>query len=230
MSIIKKIGKKAVCALPSSYVLMFHHVTSSPKIKCSGCMLDTDKFYEIVNMLASFKSLESVLHSPRKKNAAVTFDDGLADLYTIAYPFLTKMNIPFTAFIVTEFLDKPGYITTEQLIEMSRNPLVTIGSHGLSHEIFTNMDNTTKIKELSESKKKLEAIIHKDVSVFAYSHGRYDKDTLRYTRQNYKYAMSVNGFPLNFITNNKMLIPRLNIENITYDRQFEVLKKWTFAG
>ena len=85
-------------------------------------------------------------------------------------------------------------------------------------------------KELSESKKKLEAIIHKDVSVFAYSHGRYDKDTLRYTRQNYKYAMSVKGFPLNFITNNKMLIPRINIENITYDRQFEVLKKWTFAG
>lgn len=224
MSIIKNIGKKVVFSLPSSYVLMFHHVTSTPEIKCSGCMLDTDKFYNIVNLLSNFESLEIALKSPHKRKIVITFDDGLADLYTIAYPYLVSRNIPFTAFIITDFLDKPGYISTEQLIEMSKNPLVTIGSHGLSHEIFTKMDNTTKINELKDSKKKLEDVINKKVNVFAYSHGQYDTETLKYTAEYYTYAMSVKEFPLNFITNNKMLIPRINIDNMTYERQLNVIK------
>lgn len=225
MSIIKKIGKKVVYSLPSSYVLMFHHVTSTPEIKCSGCMLDTNKFYDIVNMLSGFKSLEDVIQSPHKKNAAITFDDGLADLYTIAYPFLISKNIPFTAFIITDYLDKPGYITTEQLTEMSKNSLVTIGSHGLSHEIFTKLNTEGKKRELSESKKILEHITGRNINVFAYSHGAYDNETLKYARESYKYAMSVKGFPLNFVTKNKMLIPRLNIENSTYKNRIKLFDK-----
>lgn len=223
MSLIKRLGKKIIYTVPSSYVLMFHHVTSSPDIKCSGCILDTDKFYNIVETLSSFKSLEYVLHNHNQRNVAITFDDGLADLYTIAYPFLIDKNIPFTAFIITDFLDNPGYITTDQLKEMSKNPLVTIGSHGLSHKIFTEIDETQKLKELTESKKKLEEIIGKEVNIFAFSHGRYDKNSLKHVKRCYKYAMSVKGFPLNFITKNRVLIPRYNIDNTTFDRQIELL-------
>ena len=224
MSIIRKTCKKIVFSLKSSYVLMFHHVTDSPEIKRSNCLLQTSKFYDIIDSLSDFNRLEDVLNNIHKNNIAITFDDGLADLYTIAYPYLIKKNIPFTAFIVTDFLDKPGYITTKQLIEMSKNPLVTIGSHGVSHRIFTNLNSYEKEIELKESKRILEELIKKRINLFAYSHGIYDKETLKFAGKNYMYGMSVNSYPLNFITKKRMENPRFNIDNNTYMNMINILK------
>lgn len=225
MSIVKKAARKIIYDLPASYVLMFHHVTDTPKIKCSGCLINTDKFYECIGMLSEFESLEKVLETPRNKKIAITFDDGLEDVYTIAYPYLTERKIPFTVFPVTDFLDKPGYITTDQLIEMSKNPFVTIGSHGISHEIFTNMDSEQKKKELEVSAQLIKDIIGMNVNVFAYSHGQYDRETLKYAKC-YKYAMSTIALPLNFLTGHKLYMPRLNMDNNTYDVQMQKLKEW----
>jgi len=218
MSIIKKIGKKAVFSLPSSYVLMFHHVTSTPEIKCSGCLLDTDKFYKQIDLYKNYDHLKNVIAKPGMRKTAVTFDDGLEDLYTIAYPYLKAKGFPFTAFIVTDFLDKPGYITTNHLIEMSKDKLVTIGSHGITHRILPQLSAEEQQIEIQESKKILEDIINKEVFCFAYSHGQFNKDSLRYASI-YDYCMSVAGYPLNFITKrNRLLIPRYNLENATVDK------------
>ncbi len=225
MSAVKNIIRKIMYALPSSYVLMFHHVTSEPEIQCSGCVLDEDKFYEITDMISCFDSLENVLRQPSGRKAAITFDDGLADVYTVAYPYLIQKGIPFTIFPVTDFLDKPGYITTAQLAEMSKNPLVTVGSHGVSHEIFTKMSSAQKKDELVRSKALIEDKIGRTVNIFAYSHGQNDKETRRYAKC-YKYALATSGRPLNFITKQKMRIPRINIENKTYEAQKKLLTGW----
>ena len=41
---LKKTIKKALKYIPSSYIFMFHHVSSAPALKRSGCMLDWEKF------------------------------------------------------------------------------------------------------------------------------------------------------------------------------------------
>lgn len=217
MQLLRNIIKKIIYTVPSSKVLMFHHVTEMPRLKKSGCLLATEKFYEEIEMFHLYASLEDVIKHPERKKIAITFDDGLEDLYTIAYPFLIERNIPFTAFIVTDYIDKPGYITKEQLVEMAKNPLVTIGSHGVSHKIFTEMRNSVKRYELIESKRILEQITGKEVEIFAFSHGQYDKETLTLMDM-YKYGMTVVERPLNIFTSyNKKSLPRYNIDNTTVD-------------
>lgn len=203
---------------------MFHHVSNKPAVKQSNCLLDENKFYEVINSFKRWDTVYNVLKKPTKKRFAITFDDGLIDVYEIAYPFLKSKNIPFTIFVITDFLDTEGYITTEQLKELASDELVTIGSHGLSHEILPSLTKTEIINEFNNSKKILEDIIKKEVDIFAYSHGQYNKETIKLSKS-YRYVMSVINRPLNFITKNKNLIPRIRIDNEVFDMNINLLNR-----
>ena len=163
---IKRIAKSIVYALPSTAVLMFHHVTDTPKFTKSGCILSSENFYDVINYFNNYTSVKDSLRFSFKKRVALTFDDGLSDVFHIAYPFLKKKQIPFTVFVVTDFLDTDGYITTEELKTLAADPLVTIGSHGMSHKVFPQMTAEEKKKELIISKEKLEIVIGKEVDFF----------------------------------------------------------------
>ena len=220
MSTIKKWLKKVIGKLFSfSYVLMFHHVTEEPKTEKSLCKLDFEKFKEfILRYKGHYATLSDVVRKKSKKKLAVTFDDGLADLYSLAYPFLIEQNIPFTAFIVSDFLDTEGYITTEQLKEISANPLVTIGSHGKTHNVFTALSKEDKIMELTESKRILEGILNKEINLFAYSHGQYDQETLELMKS-YEYAFAAGESFFAHIKANKYLVPRSDMTTDSYNTQ-----------
>ena len=88
----------------SSAVLMFHHLSLKPNIDCSGCKISEKNFKNIIKKYLFYTNLENLVIKREKKKVAITFDDGLADVYNIAYPFLKENKIPFTIFIVTDFL------------------------------------------------------------------------------------------------------------------------------
>tara|TARA_A100000164_G_C21811685_1_gene725833 strand:- start:146 stop:1087 length:942 start_codon:yes stop_codon:yes gene_type:complete len=53
-----------------------------------------------------FVSLDKYLNSNNKKNyISITFDDGYLDNLNIAYPILKKLNIPFTIYVTTNFIN-----------------------------------------------------------------------------------------------------------------------------
>lgn len=225
MQAIKKLVKRLLyCSLPASYILMFHHVTQEPELKKSGCMLELERFQELVLQYKEIITPLDVVLLRKRGQMAITFDDGLADVYDIAYPFLREHGVPFTVFVVTDFLDKPGYITTEQLLELSNDSLVTIGSHGISHDVFPQMESAQKKRELLESKTILERLTQKEIYLFAYSHGQTDKETLDLVRC-YKYAMGTGSIPVNRFTERRYCMPRLNIEQLNYFRMKEMLVK-----
>ena len=191
---------------------MFHHVTDSPKYKKSNCYINTNQFYKFIDLNKKYISIDQLFTNYSSGSYVITFDDGLEDLYTIAYPYLSNKGIPFTAFIITDFLDQPGYISKRQLIEMDKNPLITIGSHGVTHEILTKLSLKNKIDEINNSKKILEEITGHKVQYFAYSHGQYDKEVLKISNI-YKAAFSTAERPYNFFSNyNKLRLPRYNID------------------
>lgn len=138
----------------------------------------------------------------------------------MAYPFLKEHNVPFTIFVITDFLDTDGYITTEQLKEMSKDPLVTIGSHGVSHRILPRLSREEKIIELTQSKQKLQQLTNKDINIFAYSHGQFDKETLSFMNY-YDYAASASDCFSAHLNMDKYLVPRRNITTELYKAQVE---------
>ncbi len=225
MKQMRNIAKKILWSIPSSFILMFHHVTDCPEYTKSSCMMKTENFYKCIDLLDNYDSLKNIVKNPGEKKIAVTFDDGLSDLYTIAYPYLKSKKIPFTVFIATELLDTPGYITTAQLIEMSMDELVTVGSHGITHKILTELTDDEKKYEIRESKKILESLIKKDVFCFAYSHGQYDAVCQKYACV-YDFCVSTVKRPLNFLTKgNKKGIPRINITDSTLEIVKEICSK-----
>lgn len=207
--------------LISSNILMFHHIDDGNIIQKSGCVLSKKKFLSIIDSNLTFVPIMDVVKHRYKNinNCTITFDDGLQDVYTVAYPELKKRSIPFTVFIVTGFLDTEGYISTAQLVELANDSLVTIGSHGVTHKILNEMTIEEQKFELYESKKILESIIKKPINIFAYSHGQFNKNTLKILggRKQYNYAFGVKGYPLNVITKCwKYDLPRINCENNSF--------------
>lgn len=225
MSFVKKFLRAVADKLPASYIVMFHHVEGDPLIKKSGCVLDSCKFVEFTDKYAAYcASLNDVVKRRKKNKIAITFDDGLEDVFAVAYPILKQKQIPFSVFVVTDFLDTPGYITKEQLRILSEDALVTIGSHGMTHEVFPKLNSLEKEKELCFSKNKLEEMIGKKVDFFAYSHGQYDKESLKLVRC-YRYALSVKERPLILPTRKRYLLPRYNVDNNTYEKIKNFLDK-----
>lgn len=61
--------------------------------------------------------------------AAVTFDDGFEDNYTVAYPVLKRYGVRATIFVITSRIGTPGYLTVPEMHEMHASGLVEFQLH-----------------------------------------------------------------------------------------------------
>lgn len=202
-------------------VIMAHHVCDDEPI-IPSCIISKEGFREYVSG-KKFVSIDTALRSISKNNKSyiLTVDDALDDLYTEIYPVCKANGIPFTAFISDDLIDKEGYITTEQLVEMAGDPLVTIGSHGCTHIKLNECDDDQARYEIMESKSKLEKTIGKEVLVYAYSNGVASKRDIKLVKKaGYKYAFGVTPRKCNKISliKDRYLLPRYNLTNDTFKK------------
>lgn len=108
------------------------------------------------------------------KPVVLTFDDGYRDFYTNAYPVLEQYHIKATAYIVPGFLDKPNYMTKQQVIDVAASGIVEIAAHTMHHPNLKGIQPHLLTSEIDESKKELEQMIGRPVTDFAYPYGLYD--------------------------------------------------------
>lgn len=216
--VLKQAYLRILLRLPNDRIYAFHNVSSHPVVELTGRKLDTEKFYDFVRRHGPYVSLEE-MGQPEKPQgrAAITFDDGLEDVYTIAYSFLKAQGIPFTAFVLTDKLDQSGYLTTAQLLELAADPLVTIGSHGTDHTRMGKASREKQLYELTVSKAKLEALLGKPCRYFAYPFGSYNETTLELAKgAGYDLIYAVKGRPLlRGNHDDPYTIPRLSIDDTT---------------
>lgn len=230
MRSIKRYAKEVIYSyLPSSTALMFHHIDDGKIFEKSKCKLDLKKFIEILDSGTTFISMDEYLKFKYAKNnpCTITFDDGLSDAYYVAYPELKKRNIPFTIFVVTEFVDQEGYLKREELRRLAKDPLVTVGSHGLTHMILKGMRADRQKEELWKSKRILQYWTEQEIRCFAYSHGQYDEKTLNILRHEgyYDYAFCAGGGVTNYISKrSRFTLPRMNCENKVQTFKIELHK------
>ena len=128
------------------------------------------------NFLSIEKAYADKQHE--RPNICLTFDDGFSSDYDLVLPELKKIDATATFFIVTDLLDTPGYLNTEQVKSLSESGM-QIGSHSATHPNFLSLSATERIKELRDSKVILEEIIGKEVTIFSFPFGFYDHECVQ---------------------------------------------------
>ena len=156
----------------------------------------------------SFREYDSFLLGERqipRRPIILTFDDGYADNYTVAFPYLQKYGFGAVIYAVTDtdrrtnFWDtgeKPApLLTPEQLRELSRSG-IEIGSHTITHPRLTSIDAGNVRKELTGSKQRLEDILGTEVLSFAYPYGALDTSVKGMVAEaGYRYAAAADSGP-----------------------------------
>lgn len=113
--------------------------------------------------------------SPKKQRALVslTFDDGWVTAYAYLVNQMDKRGIKGTHFIITEYMDKPGYtadyIGAKKVKELLANGH-EVGSHTLLHDDMSKVSPEVLNENLELSKARLENLGAKVVS-FAWPYG-----------------------------------------------------------
>lgn len=98
-----------------------------------------------------------------KSDATIlTFDDGDLSIYAIVYPLLKELNMKATFFIVSNFIGEVGYMSWDQVREMSNyrtesgEKIFSFGSHSLTHRPLGDLAKEAILIEMRESKRILE--------------------------------------------------------------------------
>ena len=69
----------------------------------------------------------------RPHSLLLTFDDGLEDLHSVAFPLLAEHGFRAVSFLVPSFVGKPGFCGWGQIREMQESGVIDFQSHTLCH-------------------------------------------------------------------------------------------------
>lgn len=171
-------------------VLAYHSVLSKQREQFARQM-DT-----LLRQASPIRADVKSLPEPNRHYAAVTFDDGLANILENALPELKKRSIPATLFIVTDVLGgNPGWeyfggdnpaeqiAMTEQQLRELPSDLVLIGSHTMTHPVLPAIDREKVREELVGSRSKLEKIVNQDVKLFSFPYGAFNDSVVESCRE-----------------------------------------------
>lgn len=131
------------------------------------------------------------------KFIAVTLDDGYADNFENAYPIFKRYNIPFCIFIsesfITNRISPYKMLTEEQIIELSKDELCTIGSHTALHLNLSELSIQKQKEQIEGCKIWLEKLLQRPVAHFAYPYGAFTSQTIE-VLQSTGIKMACNGW------------------------------------
>ncbi len=181
-------------------VLVYHKVTRDAETASQlTCAVSTAQFVRQMAWLdadgfepISIQTYTGCLVGRRpfpRRSLLITFDDGYRSVYTRAYAVLKKYNYPAVVFLTTDFIggsrwfpsdekyrDLPAAVqdeleplTWEEVREMT--PLVTAGSHSVSHPRLGTLARAETDREVRQSKEQIEARLGTECVWFAYPHG-----------------------------------------------------------
>lgn len=162
-----------------SHISMFHNITKT-NLEIQGqddCRIEDMMNYirccqELCMEFVSLDKLFSLnVEDASRNKAVITFDDGYESVSLVAAKILTDKNIPFTCFITTSFIGKEGYISIEQLKNLSDNPLCTIGMHSDQHIFWRNKSSKELENDYIKCRRILADIIGYEPCYYAFPYG-----------------------------------------------------------
>lgn len=210
---------------PGPVVYLFHDIVESENDVKSQFGLSLKSFETFIASLIisgkkalSYEEIKHVVNNQlvTKDGFYISFDDCNESVFTKAYPVLKKYNIPFVIFITKELIDKTNYLTRDQILNLSEDPLCTIGSHAVHHKMFRYLNNDEICNELKDSREYLQQLTGQSVDSFAFPYGRLVEvsgsaiQQIRQSEYSFSFSAISGNLRLRWFTS-KFFLPRVNV-------------------
>jgi len=147
----------------------------------------------------------------------ITFDDTDSEQFSIGAAEMQKYGFKAVFFIMTVAINRPRYMTKEQIKNLSDSGHV-IAAHTWDHHMVTKYQGADWDTQLSNPKKQLEAITGKPLKYFAYPFGLWNKAAIP--------ELKNRGYELAFILSSK----RDSSEPLHTVRRMIVSGSWSTNG
>ncbi len=111
------------------------------------------------------------------KPVMITFDDTRGEQYSIGAAEMKKYNFKGVFFVMTVSINRPNYLSAAEIKALSDSGN-TIAAHTWDHHMVTKYVGEDWNTQLVKPKAKLEAIIGKPITNFAYPFGLWNKEAI----------------------------------------------------
>lgn len=135
-------------------VITYHSIQDSNEEE-NKYIIKTETFEEMVKSLKendftflTLKDVEDIIYNGKelpKRPILITFDDGYKDNYENVYPIIKKYDAHASIFLIGSKLDNEGFLSSDNVIEMSESGFIDFGSHSYNlHDVFEDGPNKGK--------------------------------------------------------------------------------------
>ena len=191
-------------------VLMYHLILPKSEVGTSSLHVSIENFERQMWFLKffgfraisldEFYAIKIGQAEPRGREVLVTFDDGHRSYLQYALPIMERYGIQSANFLIWDHLNDDfwrDYMKLEEAKSISKHPLVTLGSHTLTHPDLVEINPTQARIEIVESKKKLEDFFGQSFDYLCYPSGTFNDYVVESVREA--------GYRLAFTTARKRL-------------------------
>ena len=150
----------------------YYETNTSPTRFAEQMKYLRDQGYQALNLGDAIRRLE--LGEAGNKHVVITFDDGLRNFYTNAYPVLREFNFSATVFMVTSLAEDQSlpsgekeFLTWAEVRELHSNGM-QIGSHTVTHPKLKYLSTVRVDQEIGQSKRTIEDKLGQTIDSFSY--------------------------------------------------------------
>ena len=168
----------------------------------------------------------SLVNLNKRKQILLTIDDAFKSFYDQAWPILKKDKIPFLLFVNTREIGSKGYMTWDQIKEVSEEKFVHIGNHSYSHDYLIDKTDDEIRNDISLAAKDLKKNLGYNSPFFSYPFGEYSNNFKDIVKNfGFKYAFGQHSGVAD-ITKDFYELPRFSInEKYGEMKRFELILK-----
>jgi peptidoglycan/xylan/chitin deacetylase (PgdA/CDA1 family) len=219
-----RIKARATCV-----VLYYHEVRAQDR---SGFARQMDLLKQCATPIPTDRTEPLI---PGRHYVSVTFDDGYQSVLDNALPELRTREIPATLFIITDALGKSPHWLTAPGISAHDRPvmsekdlqnlsagLISVGSHTLTHPNLTKLTKSEALREIAESRTKLESILHREARLFSFPYGAYNGESIELCRQAGYQRVFTTSPRWAFITSEEFITGRVPVEPGDWPLEFRM--------
>lgn len=130
--------------------------------------------------LDEYYAIQTGQAKPRGREVVITFDDGHKTYLENAFPILERYHIPSANFLIWAHLNR-GWnddMSLEQVKRLLNHPLITFGSHTLTHPNLSKVSIEEAHHEIFQSKAELENALSQKIHYFCYPDGAFNQDVM----------------------------------------------------